>query len=146
MRQTYACGRWHSLAYTVSSSGSNLDASGASRALAALYSFTAIGCENATTANSKAAQQYADNPHVQGMIDANSRDVVRNLNEETLPGIDRQATATGGINSSRAGVAAGIAQRGAEDRIADISSTIRGDAYNRGLSLAQGDQIGRAHV
>ena len=74
------------------------------------------------------------------MIDANSRDVVRNLNEERLPGIDRQATATGGINSSRAGVAAGIAQRGAEDRIADISSTIRGDAYNRGLSLAQGDR------
>src|SRR3546814_8743851 len=74
------------------------------------------------------------------MIDANSRDVVRNLNEETLPGIDRQATATGGINSSRAGVAAGIAQRGAEDRIADISSTIRGDAYNRGPSLAQGDR------
>src|SRR3546814_17606188 len=74
------------------------------------------------------------------MIDANSRDVVRNLNEETLPGIDRQATATGGINSSRAGVAAAIARRGAEDRVADISASIRGEAKNRGLSLAQGDR------
>src|SRR3546814_5742871 len=39
-----------------------------------------------------------------------------------------------------AGVAAGSARRGAEDRVADISASIRGDAYNRGLSLAQGDQ------
>src|SRR3546814_4839567 len=80
------------------------------------------------------------NPSTQGIVEANSRDVVHNLNEETLPGIDRQATATGGITSSRAGVAAGIARRGAEDRVADISASIRGDAYNRGLSLAQGDR------
>ncbi|API58521.1 hypothetical protein BSL82_03700 [Tardibacter chloracetimidivorans] len=128
---------------TISSIGSNLASSGSSRALSALDAFTSLAGENATTANIKAAQQYADNPHVQGMIDANSRDVVRNLNEETLPGIDRQATATGGINSSRAGVAAGIARRGAEDRIADISATLRGDAYNRGLSLAQGDRAAK---
>src|SRR3546814_11199158 len=86
-----------------------------------LDQFTSLAGENATTANIKAASAYADNPYTQGMIDANSRDVVRNLNEETLPGIDRQATATGGINSSRAGVAAGIARRGADDRDADSS-------------------------
>lgn len=87
-----------------------------------------------------AAGKYADNPYTQGMIDANSRDITRNLNESTLPGIDRQASGTGNINSSRAGVAAGIAQRGAEDRIGDISAQIRGSAYSQGLNMAQNDR------
>src|SRR3546814_984432 len=65
---------------------------GSSKAMDLLDQFTSLAGENATTANIKAASAYADNPYTQGMIDANSRDVVRNLNEETLPGIDRQAT------------------------------------------------------
>ena len=89
------------------------------------------------------ANRYADNPYLTGQIDAVSRDVSRNLSEQQLPGIDRAASGTGNINSSRAGVASGIAQRGAADRVADISSFMRGDAYNRGLSLAQQDRSSR---
>lgn len=95
---------------------------------------------DSTQANIDAATKYAANPYVDSMIDANSRDVVRNLNESTLPTLNRTASAAGGINSSRAGVAEGVARRGAEDRVADISASIRGDAYNRGLTLAQQDR------
>src|SRR3546814_6431996 len=68
---------------------------GSSKAMDLLEQFTSLAGENATPANIKAASAYADNPYTQVMIDANSPAVVRNLNEETLPGIDRPATATG---------------------------------------------------
>lgn len=90
-----------------------------------------------TQANIKSATAYANNPAVDGMIDAASRDVRRNLYEGALPGIDRAASGSGNINSTRAGVAQGIAMRGAQDQIGDISANIRGAAYDRGLGLAE---------
>ena len=83
------------------------------------------------------AGQFADNPYTQGMIDAASRDVARNLLENQLPSIDRTASRTGNLNSTRAGVEAAIAQRGAADRLADISSDIRGRFFGQGLGMAQ---------
>ena len=90
-----------------------------------------------TQQNIQNAGQYADNPYLNGAIDAASRDVTRNLTEDVLPGINRQAAGAGNTNSSRTGVAEGIALRGAQDRLGDISSTIRADAYNSGLNLSE---------
>ncbi|MEZ5836109.1 MAG: tail fiber domain-containing protein [Geminicoccaceae bacterium] len=73
---------------------------------------------------------------LQGQIDAASRDVVRNLNEEVLPGLNDAASVSGNMNSSRAGVAEGIARRGAADRVGDIAAAIRSDAYNTALGSA----------
>lgn len=106
--------------------------------LGALDRFSGAAGMDPTEANLTAAAAYANNPFVNGMIDAASRDVVRNLTEEQLPDIDRAAVATGNVNSSRAGVAEGIARRGAEDRIADIGASIRGSAFDRGLEMAEG--------
>jgi len=83
------------------------------------------------------AGQFADNPYTQGMIDAASRDVTRNLFENQLPGLDRAASGTGNLNSTRAGVESALAQRGAADRLADISSDIRGRFFGQGLGMAQ---------
>lgn len=83
------------------------------------------------------AGQYSANPYLDGAIDAASRDVTRNLTEDVLPGIGRAATAGGNTNSTRTGIAEGIALRGAQDRIGDISATIRADAYNSGLNLSE---------
>lgn len=105
-----------------------------------LKQYTDLASTDATKSNIAAAGQYADNPYLDGQIDAVNRDVSRQLSEVTLPGIDRAASGTGNLNSSRAGVAAGIAQRGAEDRMADNAAQLRGDAYNRGLSLASQDR------
>lgn len=83
------------------------------------------------------AGQYADNPYLSGAIDAASRDVTRNLTEDVLPGINRNASGTGNTNSTRTGIAEGVALRGAQDRIGDIASTVRADAYNSGLNLSE---------
>jgi hypothetical protein len=84
------------------------------------------------------AGQYASNPYLDGQIDAASRDITRNLHEQQLPGLDMTATSTGNMNSSRTGVAQGIMERGAADRIGDISAQMRGNAYQNGLGMAQG--------
>lgn len=110
------------------------------KATSTLDSYLALANGDATASNIAAAGKYADNPYLDAQIDAVNRDVGRTLNEETLPGIDRQASGTGNINSSRAGVAAGIAQRGAADRMADNAATLRSQAYQSGLTLAQQDR------
>lgn len=83
------------------------------------------------------ANLYANNPYISGLIDASSRDVVRNLNEQTLPTLNRQFSGTGNTNSTRAGVESAIAQRGAADRLSDLSSQIRSQFFGKGLDMAQ---------
>lgn len=136
----YASGAGMTAANGISAIGNTMINRSAGAAMDNLDRFTSMAGEDATAANIAAANKYADNPYVTGMIDANARDVNRNLYENEIPGIDRAASGSGNINSSRAGVASGIAQRGAADRIADISASIRGDAYNRGLTMAQQDR------
>jgi hypothetical protein len=137
--KAYASGQGLDTAATLGNLGSQMAGYGA-KAGSTLDQFAAMAGQDPTQANIAAATAYANNPAIQGMIDANSRDVTRNLSEDILPGIDRAASGAGNLNSSRAGVASGIAQRGAADRIADISATLRGNAYDRGLSLAQSDR------
>jgi hypothetical protein len=83
------------------------------------------------------ANQYANNPYVNGLIDANSRDIVRNLNENQLPSLNLAAAGTGNTNSTRTGVSQAIAERGAADRLADVSNNIRSSFFNNGLNMAQ---------
>lgn len=82
------------------------------------------------------AAQASYNPYLNGQIDAASRDVVRNLGENQLTGNAAMAAGTGNSGSSRRAVMDAIAMRGAGDRVADISSTMRGQAYNTGIGIA----------
>ena len=94
--------------------------------------------QDPTQQNIYNAGQYANNPYLNGAIDAASRDVTRNLTEDVLPGINRGASGAGNTNSTRTGIAEGVALRGAQDRIGDIASTIRADAYNNGIQTSEG--------
>ena len=82
------------------------------------------------------AAMAAYNPFIDGQIDAASRDVVRNLGENVMTGNAAMAAGTGNSGSSRRAVMDAIAQRGAADRVADISAGLRGNAYNTGLGIA----------
>lgn len=86
--------------------------------------------------NMNTVQQASSNPYLDGQIDAASRDVVRNLNENQLTGNAAMAAGSGNSGSSRRAVMDAIATRGAGDRVADISSNLRGQAYNTGLGIA----------
>lgn len=131
----YATGTTLPTASALTSMGTGL-VGNAKTAQDLLGRYSDLASTDATAANIAAAGKYAANPYLDGQIDAVNRDVGRQLSEETLPGIDRAASASGNINSSRAGVASGIAQRGAADRMADNAASIRGQAYSQGLGLA----------
>jgi hypothetical protein len=132
----FATGAGADAANHVLSSGNPLLAAGG-QGLAAYQALNGMASSDPTQANIGAAGRYADNPFLSGQIDAASRDVVRNLNENQLTGLNEAATASGNMNSSRAGVAEGIARRGAADQIGDIAANMRGNAYDRGLGLAE---------
>jgi len=69
-------------------------------------------------------------PGLQNMINASTRDITRDLNENQLTAISSQAAGSGNSGSSRAGVMEGIATRGALDRSADVGANILNNANN----------------
>lgn len=83
------------------------------------------------------AGQYMNSAPLQGAIQAALTPAQQQLNEQTLPSIDRQAGAEGNINSSRAGVAQGIAERGYMQTAANTAASMENQAYNTGISAAQ---------
>ena len=88
------------------------------------------------------AGQYMDSDLLNQQIEAATRGDVRNLTENLLPSIDRGAIASGNLGSSRAGVAQGIATRGTQDRIADVSAQMRGNAYQDALNRSYANLAG----
>ena len=89
-----------------------------------------------------AANQYAMN-NANPLVDAMMRDDRRALEEGTLPGINMGASGSGNTNSSRAGIASAVAQRGFADREADVRSDVVNQLRN--AKLAQDNvQFGQA--
>ena len=82
------------------------------------------------------ANAYAVN-NSQGLINSAMRDSTRQLNEQTLPGINMAASGSGNVNSSRAGVADAIARRSYDDRMADTTSSIQNNLSNQYLTQNQ---------
>lgn len=83
------------------------------------------------------AQDYAIE-NSGGLVNAAMRDDLRNLQENTLTGINMGASGSGNMNSSRAGVAEAVANRGYDDRRADTTAMINRDLMDQ--SLAQQNQ------
>ena len=83
------------------------------------------------------AQDYAIN-NSGGLVNAAMRDDKRNLQENTLTGINQGASSSGNMNSSRAGVAEAVANRGFDDRQADVTAGIQQNLM--GQSLGQQNQ------
>lgn len=79
------------------------------------------------------AMDYASN-NAGGLVDAAMRDDRRNLQENTLTGIDLGASGSGNMNSSRAGVAEAVANRGYDDRRADVAANIQNSLIDRSLA------------
>jgi hypothetical protein len=100
-----------------------------------LYGLSNFNPQTSTANVLSAAGQYSQNPDVQGMIDASTRDARRAVSEQVLPQIERSAALSGNINSNRTGIAQGIVQRGLADQVGDISAQIRSGLYSQGLGL-----------
>ena len=79
------------------------------------------------------AMDYA-NTNSGDLVNSAMRDDRRNLQENTLTGIDLAASGSNNMNSSRAGVASAIANRGYDDRRADVSMGIQDRLIDRSLN------------
>jgi hypothetical protein len=90
-----------------------------------------------TASNIAAAAQYADNPYMQGMINANMRDAERAAFEQYLPQATRMAASSGNLNSNKSAIQQGIVSRGLAEKRADIGSQLQGQIYDSGLKLAE---------
>ena len=126
----FAQGAGASLASTALSSASPLLASGAQFGNNAQRVFDNF--VNPDAAFSR-AQARSTGPEADALVAAASRDTVRGLTEGALPQLARNASLTGNRGSSRRGVAEGIAARGANDRIADISASVRQGLFDTTL-------------
>lgn len=74
------------------------------------------------------------NPLLGGAIDTAIRPIKQFFNENTMSGITDEANMAGQYGGSRQGIAEGIAQRGLQDNIADISHRMAYDDYNRAMA------------
>ena len=83
------------------------------------------------------AMDYAS-ANANPLVDAAMRDDRRNLQENTLTGINLAASNSGNMNSSRAGVADAVANRAFDDRRADVALDVQDRLIDR--SLAQQSQ------
>ena len=81
-------------------------------------------------------------PAMQGTYDDMTRDIGRELNWSTLPGIDMGSAMAGGFGSSRGDLASGMATGMAEDRMADIGSQIFQNASNQSQDAAMRGGLG----
>ena len=68
------------------------------------------------------------------LVDAAMRDDRRNLQENTLTGIDLAASGSNNMNSSRAGIAEAVANRAYDDRRADVATNIQNSLIDRSLN------------
>lgn len=120
------------IAGALANQGNNLASlgqGGVASGMQGLEDFRPSGSTMGTIAD---AGLYADNPFISGQVDAAMRDARRATYEGQLPANARSAALTGNANSSKRFIGDAIAERGLQDRTADVSAQLRGDAYNQG--------------
>jgi hypothetical protein len=105
-------------------------AMGAGQGMANMTGMTGAAVNNGFNQGNVNNAMAAAMPGLRNQITGATRDIFRNLQENQLPGIGSQAAGTGNSGSSRAGVAEGIAVRGAMDRGSDVAANIYTNANN----------------
>lgn len=127
-------------ASTASQTGTNnLLTQANSSGTSALNGYTNVangGLNYSTSDIANNAKALYNNDLVDSQISAANRQIDNTLNENTLTGIDRNATSTGNMGSSRAGIAQAVASREAAQMKTDNANTITSNAYNNALSTA----------
>lgn len=124
---------------TQANTANTLQGAGANGVTGAL---SGLGNYNASNANNTQSQIDAANKYVAGQdIDAQVRNSMLNATQTardvTLPGIEQNAAIGGNTNSSRTGIAEGLVQRGLAQQASDLGATMRNNAFQTGLGLAQ---------
>lgn len=96
------------------------------------------GLANPTQQIEANAQTYANSPQVQASLAATNTAINQTLNQQTLPTQNQQEAQAGALNSSRSGMAQGMAQQAAATSEGQADAAIQNNAYNTGMSTAEG--------
>lgn len=114
----------------------NAGVSGTTGALSGYASFDPSSTNN-TQSVIDAAGKYASGQNIDAQVNdamLNARQTARDV---TLPGINQSAAISGNTNSSRTGIAEGLVERGLAQQSANLGASLRSQAFQNGLTLAQ---------
>ncbi len=111
----------------------NAGTAGQTAAVGALNQF---GNSDITGQNIDSAQRYVAGLDIPGAVKAGMLTANQNATENAMPGLDRAAAGSGGINSDRNALSQGIVERGLAQQAAGLSSTMTNQAYTTGLDQA----------
>lgn len=89
---------------------------------------------------------YINNDVLEGQIDAAGRDVTRQFYEVDAPRSRMAQALSGNTGSTRGAIGDAILQRGTEDRLGDISGSMRGSAYNTALGIGANEAAQNASL
>lgn len=94
------------------------------------------GLSDPTQQISSDAQTYANSPQVQASLKATNDAINQTLNQSTLPTQNQQEAQAGALNSSRSGMAEGMARQAAATSEGQADAAIENNAYNTGMGTA----------
>jgi hypothetical protein len=109
---------------------------GINGALTGLSSFDPSQANN-PQAMIDAANKYASGQDIPAMVKQAMQGATEQARDVTMPGIEMAAANSGNTNSSRAGIADGLVQRGLAEQSANLTGTLKSQAFQNGLTLAQ---------
>lgn len=82
------------------------------------------------------ANQYVQGVNIPGQVQAAMQNAINTANQVQLPGIARNAAATGNTGSSANGVAQGLVQSNLANQAGNLSAELSNQAYNTGAGLS----------
>lgn len=94
------------------------------------------GLSNPTQRIANDAQTYANAPQVQASVDATNAAIDQTLHQQTLPTMAQQQSMAGGLNSSRSGMAEGMARQASATSKGLADANIYNNALNTGMNTA----------
>lgn len=109
---------------------------GINGALTGLQSFNPSASNNPQSMID-AANAYASGQNIPAQVKQAMQQATEQARDVTMPGIEQAAANSGNSNSSRAGIADGLVQRGLAETSANLSGTLQSQAFQNGLTLAQ---------
>ena len=115
---------------------SNSGTAAATSGLGALSGYNASATNNPSSVIDT-ANQYVAGQNIGAQTKAAMQQATEQARDVTMPGIEQNAAISGNTNSSRAGIADGLVQRGLAENTANAYNALSGQAFGQGLQLAQ---------
>lgn len=125
----------------------NTGSGAAAGALNTLGAFNPSATNNIGTAVD-GAKTFANGLDINGAVKNAMLPAMQEMRDVTLPGMESAAAGSGNINSSRTGIAEGLAERGLAEQASGLASSMYNNAYNTGAGIAatQANQNNNANL